>query len=105
MSYAAIAERLGMSHGAVYWHCLRLGADSPKSQEHAPPVERGPMIVCRSGHQVRRFTADEDRKLIEMEAAGLTASEMARRLNRKPNSVTGRLMTLARTEARKEATA
>ena len=100
-SYTAISQRLEISYGAVYWHCLRLGADSPRAQrsrEHAP----GPRVVSRGNHQVRRFTDDEDRRLLAMELDGETVSAIARALGRKPNSITGRLMTLARREARRE---
>jgi len=101
MPYAKIAKRLCMSHGAVYWHCLRLGADSPKKQPNRP-LNLGPMEVDRSGHKVRRFTEEEDRKLVEMDLAGAKRCEMARALGRKHNSIKGRLMTLARHEARLE---
>lgn len=60
------------------------------------------MVVSRGGHIVRRFTPEEDKVLTEMDMAGERVCEMARRLNRKPNSVRGRLMTLARQEARRE---
>ena len=101
MSEAAIAKRLGMSKGAVYWHCLKLGADSP----NAAPTKRtssGPVEVERSGHKVRRFTEDEDAKLLEMSLAGARVADMCRALGRKHNSIIGRLMTLARHEARLE---
>lgn len=101
MSEAAIAKRLNMSLGAVSWHCLRLGADSPHTVRNISTTT-GPMVVSRGGHIVRRFTPEEDKVLTEMDMAGERVCEMARRLNRKPNSVRGRLMTLARQEARRE---
>tara|TARA_R110000737_G_scaffold239142_2_gene251182 strand:+ start:6419 stop:6799 length:381 start_codon:yes stop_codon:yes gene_type:complete len=101
MSTAAIAKRLGMSSGAVYWHCLRLGADTPKASRPAAP-KAGRMVVERSGHVVRRFSAEEDQKMLDMEGSGVRLSEIARTLGRKRNSVEGRLMTLARKEARSE---
>lgn len=52
---------------------------------------------------MRAFTPDEDARLLAMEAEGVKRSVMARRLGRKPNSVRGRLMVLARHEARREA--
>lgn len=100
-SCQAIANKLGMSVGAVSWHCLRLGADSPKTK-HNTARPTGPMLVRRSGHIVRRFTEKEDQVLIEMDLAGERVCEMARRLNRPPNSVRGRLMTIARREERLE---
>lgn len=98
-SIRAIAERLGMSRGAVYWHCLRLGADSPNVRNNVL-VTQGPLVIERGNHRVRRFTPEEDRILIEMDLAGARVSEMARRLNRPHNSGTGRLMTIARHEER-----
>lgn len=99
MSLGAIAKRLGMSSGAVNWHCLRLGADTPQRSKRQP---QGPMVMQRSGHTVRRFTPDEDRKIREMAQQGAGASAIARSLGRKHNSIIGRLMTLARQEARNE---
>ena len=102
LSISKIAARLGMSPGAVHWHCLRLGADLPDVDTRRP-VPPQPMVVQRGNHKVRRFTPDEDRRLVEMDLRGIGVSEMARRLGRKHNSVIGRLMTLARNEAREEA--
>ena len=101
MSCAAIAKRLGMSVGSVSWHCLRLGADSPNTTGNTSKPT-GPMEVTRGDHVVRRFTESEDARLIEMERAGWRICDMAQALGRKPNSVRGRLMTLARHEARLE---
>lgn len=101
LSCQAIANKLEMSVGAVSWHCLRLGADSPKTR-HNTARPTGPMLVKRSGHVVRRFSVEEDQMLIEMDLAGKRMCEIARKLNRRPNSVKGRLMTLARREERLE---
>lgn len=99
MSLPAIAQKYSCSQGSAAWHCLRLGADPPK----AKPIDtriRGPLVVKRGGHQVRRFTPDEDALLLELERRGLGDTAIARELRRKPNSVRGRLMTLARHEER-----
>ena len=61
-----------------------------------------PMTVTRGDHIVRRFTSDEDSVLLQLEAEGLRICEMSRALGRPPNSIRGRLMTLARHQARKE---
>ena len=63
----------------------------------------GPAIVRRGDHIVRRFTEKEDALLLELEAQNLNYSEIARRLDRRRNSIVGRLATLARREARAEA--
>ncbi len=57
----------------------------------------------RNGHPVRRYSAEDDAKLLAMEAEGKRIAEMARALGRQSNSVRARLMTLARHEARAEA--
>ncbi len=51
---------------------------------------------------VRRFTVEEDAQLLGLEKAQLKVSEMARLLGRPANSIRGRLMTLARRDAREE---
>lgn len=97
-SYQAIANRLNMSLGSVYWHCLRLGVEKPGQPKIKGNI--GPMTVQRGDHVVRRFSPQEDERLQEMALAGETVSEIARTLNRKHNSVKGRLMTLARRDER-----
>ena len=99
-----IALKLGMSQQAVDWHCLREGADSPKTRKNIVG-DIGPMVVHRGGHVVRRITAEEDQKLLELEAQGMTKSQIGRALGRRPNSITARLLTLARRDARLEALA
>lgn len=104
MSDEAIARKLGMSQGAVFWHCLRLGADNPKNARRAPtpPAEgSGP----RGNHYVRRFTKEEDRTLLALASQGINRAEIARRMDRKPNSIRYRLLILARRDARREAMA
>lgn len=101
MSHAAIARRLGMSVGAVSWHCLCLGADSPNMRGKVPVVG-GPMVCTRSGYTVRKFTADEDAIIMKMDLDGATTAEIARALGRPWNSTRGRQMTLALHAARRE---
>lgn len=102
LSFGQIALRLGMSASAVDWHCLKLGADSPKTATQII-VRRQPMVMRRGSHVVRLFSEDEDRQLIALSLAEATIADMSRALNRRHNSIKGRLMTLARIEARKEA--
>ena len=59
--------------------------------------------MTRNGFAVRHFTPEEDDRLLALEAEGKTYTEIGRLMNRKPNSIRGRLMTLARREARAEA--
>ncbi len=101
LSHRAIGVRLGMSASAVSWHCLRLGADSPNTKTNLP-ANGGPMSCTRNGVFVRRFTKEEDRKLLGMEATGASVAQMAKQLGRRWNSTRGRLMTLARHQERAE---
>lgn len=96
----AIALALGMSIGAVNYHCLRNGADTPLRRFGTP---QGPRIVARGNHVVRRFTPDEDATILRMELEGATVSEIGRALGRSHNSIIGRQMTLARIEERSAA--
>ncbi|MFG6080528.1 hypothetical protein ACEUZ9_001132 [Paracoccus litorisediminis] len=99
-TYGQIARRTGMSEGSVYWHCLRLGADHPNPRA---TQQVGPALMRRGNHVVRRYSAEEDALILEMEASGHSVAEIARRLDRRHNSVSTRLMTLGRIEARAEA--
>lgn len=102
LSFRQIGHKLGMSPSAVSWHCLRLGADSPNTLGRID-TPKGPMVVSRLGHTVRRFSDAEDERMLAMEADGARVCDMARALDRTPQSIRGRLMTLARREARMEA--
>ena len=100
-----IAGRLGMHPSAVSWHCLRLGADHPDAARRAHSCRQPMMEYTRNGRVVRRFTPEEDEQLLQLEAEGLSAGDIAQHMNRRRNSIVGRLMTLARQETRNEARA
>jgi len=102
VSVARIAAIVGCSPGWVNWKCLQLGAEPPNARPLADAIV-GPPVVRRGDHLVRRFTHEEDAALIAMEREGLSPSAIGRRLGRTPGSVKGRLMTLARREARRDA--
>lgn len=99
-----IARKIGCSKGSVHWAQLRIGADK-HADRPLPPVPTERLEARRGDHLVRRFTASEDAELERLAKEGLTDSEIGRRLTprRRPNSVRGRLMTLARRAAREEA--
>lgn len=90
-----------ISAGAVNWQCLRMGADTlPKFQgQHTQPSTP----YARGGHVVRPFTPEDDALLRVLDMQGFPLPIICQRLNRKNNSVRGRLLTLARIDARKEA--
>lgn len=89
-----------VSPGSIHWQCLQHGADVPKrfrKASHAPH-----RAYQRNGHPVRPYTAEDDAKLLELEAQGLGMAAIGRAIGRKPNSVRGRLLTIARQQARAE---
>lgn len=100
-TFKEIGAALNMSPSAASWHCLRLGADSPHCIQNVSET-KGPAIMKRGNHIVRRFTAEDDATLLKMEADGASIAEMSRALNRRHNSIMGRLMTLARRDDRLE---
>jgi DNA-binding CsgD family transcriptional regulator len=104
MSSRAIAVEIGCHEGSVDWALLREGVDIHQDRP-LPPVPTQPVVMARGGHQVRRFTADEDRLLLLLEAGGCNPCQIARQLGRRHNSVVGQLRSLARRDARAEAQA
>lgn len=97
-TYGQIARAIGSSPSNISWICLKYGIEKPGKQ---PPLgDRGPMLIKRGNHQVRRYTPEEDAVIREMGAAGAKATPIARKLGRKHNSVLGRMMTLARRDER-----
>lgn len=99
-----IARLIGCSVGSVGWAQLRIGAD-PHPDRPLPPVPATPVTFSRASGPVRRFTRTEDDQLLKLEAAGFGPAQIGARLipPRRWNSVKGRLMTLARRQAREEA--
>jgi transposase-like protein len=89
----AIGRELGFSAGNINWICLKYGIEGPRKKKLG---DRGPLVVRRGNHEVRRFTPEEDAKITAMELAGKKRVDIARELKRKPNSILGRQMTLAR---------
>lgn len=94
------AKGTKVSPGSIQWQCLVHGADAPprlrgKHTQPAAPYQRGK-------HIVRPYTADDDALLRALDCQGISMSVMARRIGRRPNSIRGRLATLARMEARAE---
>ncbi len=99
LSCGVIARRLDISEGSARWHCLVEGIESPNTRGKVP--QRRVAITCRRGnHIVRQFTAAEEQRLLELEAAGLSYGAIGRIIGRKRNSICGRLAVLARREER-----
>ena len=93
-SYRRIAQRLGVSDGAIQYQCLKHAAVSPH-QRFSPTPATQTIRRAGDGRIQRTFTPDENRKLIELEGKGLSYSEISRRMERAKTSVRMRLMTLA----------
>ncbi|MER9421301.1 helix-turn-helix domain-containing protein [Mesorhizobium sp. M0317] len=102
MSYDAIGRRMDLSRGAISWYCLLDGIDSPKTARRVLPPLKYQSYV-RNGSTVLAFSADEDAQLLALAAEGTSHTEIGKIMRRKPNSVSGRLATLARHDARREA--
>lgn len=96
-----LAKEAEVSAGSFNWNMLRLGADPPNARVLSARAP-GPTVVKRGEHQVRHFSADEDARLLELEKQGLNTNKIAQAIGRRWNSTRGRLMTLARIEARAE---
>lgn len=96
----SIARRYGVSVGLVDWTGLRLGADVPRERRGEIPEKQEP--YQRNGVKVRPFTPEEDEIIELWSLAGIGITEIGRLLGRRHNSVRGRLLTLARHQARKE---
>lgn len=102
------AERgVHISVQALRWQCLRVGADVPPRHRVPMPHQAGQTLhVIRGGKPfvLRRFTAEEDRLILRLEAQGVGYAEIGRCLSpaRPFNSIKGRVLTLARHQARAE---
>lgn len=104
-THARIARHLGCSEGSVAWAILAMGVEKPGPVRppKPTPVQRP---VCRRGAGwVIGYNIEDDELLLALEAQGLSPVAIGRQMvpRRRPNSITGRLRTLARREARFEA--
>lgn len=95
-SHRRIATRYGVSTGAVQYHCLKLGAVSPRTRANR---SRGPMtMIGKDGRLQRRFTQAEDEQLRQLSLANTPLQTIARVMARPRTSVRLRLYTLAMRE-------
>jgi hypothetical protein len=97
---AYIAGQVGCSEKALSYHFLKNAVEPPNPRPLRPEHYLQCPLVKRGDHVVRAFAPDEDARLMDLEAQGLKDSDIGRILQRKPNSVRGRLMTLARRDER-----
>jgi hypothetical protein len=95
--YRTIARRLKVSAGAVYSHCLKNGVSSPGQRFDPIPTEAS-QFVAGDGRTQRKFTVDDDARLLELEATGMAYKAIGREMGRPYTSVRIRLMSLAMRE-------
>lgn len=101
MSIASAARKLGLNEKTVYGYCTRYAIDPPPQYRY-PSAPDGSAASGGSDRRQKRFTASEDRDLLEMREAGFSFGLMAKKLGRVKSSVVTRFATLARQEARRE---
>lgn len=93
-------QGVSVSRGVIDWQCLRLGADLPPELRRPSNQRDAPYL--RKGWIVRPFTPDDDRRLLDLEEQGKPLNWIAGQLGRRNISIRGRLMILARRDARAE---
>lgn len=101
-TYDRIAKRLEVSISSIQWYCLIYGVEKPGTAPDMSKIKRDQYNYQRNGFPVRAFTEQEDRLLLSLSMQGLGYSEIGKRLNRRHNSVQGRLAALARREERQQ---
>lgn len=90
-SYGQLAQRFSVSRSTAMYHCLRLGAVSPRSRA----TTAGPASVTgRDGRTQRRFSPDEDARLQSLASQGLSIERICRLMGRPRTSVRIRLLSL-----------
>lgn len=91
-----------ITESALSWQLLRLGIDLPVQRRQADRID--PARTYRRGNVViRKFQPDEDAIIRRLGAQGMRPTAIARHLpGRKSHSVLGRMMTLARHDARQQ---
>lgn len=89
-----------VSANAINWQCMVHGADAPPHLRGKHTQAAAP--YSRNGHTVRPYSAEDDRLLLELARSGARRAEIAAKLGRAHSSIRGRLLTLARRDARRE---
>jgi len=96
-SYERIANKFKVTPTTAHYHCLMLGAVSPRTRA---VTDRGPMVMVRKDGKVqRRFTDEEDAELQRRRAANETIASISKAMKRAPTSVR---MRIAHLELREE---
>ena len=96
-SCRAIAQRLGVSDGAIKYQCLKNGAISPRQKGRENYT--GPQsFIGKDGRTFSRFTDEDDHRLIKLANAGLKVGEIAKQMGRANTSIRMRLLLLGQHE-------
>lgn len=96
-----IAHRTGLTEQQIRYRLRAVGLDL-RIDKPLPPVPSEPVVIRRRNGWIRKFTEAEDDQLLALERQGLTLTQIARAMDRRPGSVRARLECLARREAREE---
>lgn len=99
-----LCRELGCKPGALNWAFLTEALDPPHARP-LPPVPTTPKIFRSGDRLIRRFTAAEDARLLHLESRGFGPAQIGRLMapRRRASAVITRLRTLARRDARAEA--
>ena len=97
-----ISQRIGCSRGALQWHFLRNGIDTPLRLRKSAHAENRPRQWSRHGRPVILFTPAEDRLIEALARDGMKNREIGQRLDppRGAMTIVVRLLYLARRAAR-----
>ena len=89
-----------ISAATINWQCMRVGADAPLRLRGRHTQAARP--YGRASGTVRPFSPQEDAELVRLDQSGIRVAEICRRMGRRSSSIRGRLLTLARIDARRE---
>lgn len=90
-----------ISRGSISWQCLIHGADVPAKFRNKPVIENRPPFQ-RGDHLVKPYSSEDDTLLRVLDMQDFSIAVISKRMGRRPNSIRGRLATLARRDARAE---
>lgn len=93
-TYKWIANHYGVSLGCIQYHCYKNFA----YRECRKTSRRKLPYYIRNGKQVKPFTKQEDDLIKKLRIEGMGVCAIGRKLGRPHNSITLRLITLARWE-------
>lgn len=95
---AQIGLKIGVNPKTVDYHLRKEGV-FPEGWVHQGDRRSKRSWIDKNGREVKGFTPAEDAIMTRMSSEGARGCDIARELNRPPNSVTARLTALANREA------